>query len=77
MTIYNWAEIPAEVKWVATDSNQWAFGYTEEPKQMESGRWDAELWIPVEKGGIYFVDKKDNPFKGDWRESLEQRPEGV
>ena len=71
MTIYNWAEIPAEVKWVATDCVGIAFGYEEKPT-LDS---DEEDWggDPIKCIHGFW----DNPFRGDWRESLEQRPEGV
>lgn len=70
MTIYNWAEIPDEVKWVATDSDGWAWQYISEPKKGFCF-WGSAA---SRKGCL---KPSQNPFKGDWRESLEARPEGV
>lgn len=75
MTIYNWAEIPAEVKFMATDSYGWAFGWSGKPKK-HGKYWNSGVHDLLTMPGAV-LNPKENPFRGDWRESLEQRPEGV
>lgn len=71
--IYDWLKIPDEVKWVATDADGWAWQYLSEPKRYDVvGEWRGELPSRDIKAHI---KPHQNPFRGDWRESLEQRPQ--
>ncbi|MFK7255914.1 hypothetical protein ABBZ21_14880 [Acinetobacter baumannii] len=68
---YDWSNVPAEVNWMATDQDGWAYGFVSQPKPRES----YGFWSPVEF--VVSIPKESNPFKGDWKESLEQRPKGA
>lgn len=71
MSKYDWSNVPDEVEWIATDSNGLVFGYDVEPIQKEWGKFIHHSDF------IYFPHKNwIKPFKGDWRDSLEKRPEG-
>lgn len=68
-TKYDWSNVPKEVKWIATDSNKNVFGYYEKPVFKEFGCFMHS--------GEYFYYPHTNwmmPFKGDWQDSLEERP---
>lgn len=73
-TIYNWNNVCAEIEYIATDRNGRAYGYTNKPKAFITyGKWTNANFLPEEQGGL-ILDIKDNPFKGEWVESLEKRP---
>lgn len=73
MSIYNWAEMPEEVKYMATDEDGWAWQYLSEPERHDiAGEWVGDL--PSIWSKKAFIRPDQNPFKGDWRESLEARP---
>jgi hypothetical protein len=71
MNKYDWKKVPKGFDWVATTSKGYAFAHRGKPISgwLGHGFWygggDSEF--------IYWP--KENPFNGDWRESLEQRPE--
>lgn len=69
MTKYDWSLVTAEVNWMATDQDGWAYGFVRQPKLRER----SGFWSPVEF--VISIPKKLNRFNGDWKESLEQRPE--
>lgn len=73
-TFYNWDNVAEEVKYIATDRNGRAYGYTNKPKAFEQyGKWTNANFLPEELGGV-ILDSHENPFKGDWIKSLEKRP---
>lgn len=67
-TKYDWSNIPKEVKWIATDKNGEAWFWETKPEIYCNG------WLTGEPNAIDFIDKSDNPYKGNWRDSLEERP---
>ena len=69
-TKYDWSNVPDEVTWIATDSNGIVFGYDVAPVAMDFGKLMAydSLFLYYPHTGWM------QPFKGNWRESLEQRP---
>lgn len=67
---YDWSNIPDLIRWIATDEDGQSFGYPNQPYQesfLGKGRWNNEKYVPLRLGNI--------GYKGDWRESLELRPE--
>lgn len=70
MNKYDWSNVPKEVKWIASNETGYAHGFKLEPTKrcIHVGYWDCGgkskllLW-PYE-----------NPFKGNWQDSLEERP---
>ncbi|ENT2599824.1 hypothetical protein [Acinetobacter baumannii] len=70
-TKYDWSKIPDDVNWVATNENGFAWGYEGKPVSgwLHSGFW----YLGGDKGLVYWP--YENPYKGEWRESLEKRPE--
>lgn len=68
---YNWTGVPRWVNWIATDESGFAWGHEFEPIQghLHRGFW----YLGGEVEFIFWP--RENPFKGEWRESLEQRPE--
>ncbi|MFL1540801.1 hypothetical protein ACJOYG_13950 [Acinetobacter baumannii] len=71
MSKYDWSNVPAEVNWMATDQDGWAYGFVGQPKM----RVGLGIWSPIEF--VISIPKESNPFKGDWEKSLEQRPKGA
>lgn len=69
MTKYDWTNVPKEVQWIATDKDRCKSLHIEKPKpKMKS--WEDETY----KGYYAIKLPQYNEFKGNWRESLEQRP---
>lgn len=72
--LYNWEEVSLQIKYIATDRNGRAYGYLDKPRPFKSyGKWTNAKFLPEEEGGL-ILDKKDNPFQGEWLNSLESRP---
>lgn len=71
-TKYDWSNVPKEVNWIATDGySGWVWGYEYEKPFIDVDMWNSKIdsdHIDVEK---YY---KVSPFKGDWKDSLEERP---
>lgn len=61
-TKYDWSNVPSEVKWIATDSDGYAFGYKEKPY---NGGW---CWYALNPKYI------KQQYQGNWKDSLEERP---
>ena len=69
MSKYDWMNVPSWVNWIATDSSGSVFGYDVEPEYKEWGKFIHCTDF------LYFPHKNwIEPFKGDWRDSLEERP---
>ena len=68
MSKYDWTNVPKEVEWIATDSNGVWCEYTREPKLSRYG------WSVSHGDNIFKIYQGGSPFKGDWRDSLEERP---
>ena len=69
MSKYDWTNVPNEVNWIATDSSGSVFGYDVEPEYKEWGKFMHCTDF------LYFPHKNwIEPFKGDWCDSLEERP---
>ena len=69
MSKYDWTNVPDEANWIATDSSGSVFGYDVEPEYKEWGKFMHCTDF------LYFPHKnRIEPFKGDWRDSLEERP---
>ena len=66
-TKYDWSSVPKEVKWIAVDSDLWAYGYSEEP-ELE------ELTFFSDSYTGYLLRPCDHSYEGAWRDSLEERP---
>lgn len=70
-TKYDWSEQPETVQWIATDEDGFAMPYQEMPYIHEL--FPKEWFGEVSLDGVCFFPQ-ENPYKGDWRDSLEQRP---
>ncbi|ENX34922.1 hypothetical protein F889_01562 [Acinetobacter colistiniresistens] len=70
MNKYNWAEVPLEVEWIATDSDGTVVCFDREPKCREN----LGIWTPIDPLNMALLD---NQYAGDWKESLEKRPVGM
>ena len=73
MSKSDWANVPKETMYIATDADGYAHGWSgEQPKY-----YDDELsWLGGKsKVTMFMLEPQDNPIKGDWRNSLEQRPQ--
>ena len=71
-TKYDWSNVPKEVKWIATDGDGVAHGFTNAPKPYTTG-----LWAVDEEYTNYINVAEDlyNLFYEDWQDSLEERPQ--
>lgn len=70
-TKYDWSKIPDDVNWVAKNENGFVWGYEGKPLSgwLHSGFW----YCGGNKRLIYW--SYENPYKGEWQDSLEKRPE--
>lgn len=70
-TKYDWSKVPACDKWIATDADGYAFAWKLEPEII------GEEWNSTVRGslGIHWLEPHENQYKGNWRDSLEQRPQ--
>ena len=67
MNKYDWTNVPDEVKWIATDEDGVLCGYSSKPQKF-SRTWNTHYT------GNFVGHSFLPPFKGNWRESLEERP---
>lgn len=65
-TKYDWSKVPDDVCWIATDSDGDVCGFKSE--NVPTRDWDF-MWF-----GRKPIDLDINPYEGDWKDSLEQRP---
>ncbi|WP_228267555.1 hypothetical protein [Acinetobacter calcoaceticus] len=69
---YDWTLIPANVKFMATDEDGMACGWVAEP-HIVGNAWRNQSHLSAH----FYLTRCRNPFMGDWKESLERRPEDV
>ncbi|VXA55453.1 conserved hypothetical protein [Acinetobacter proteolyticus] len=70
---YNWSLIPEHVQFMATDEDGKACGWLVEPRIMGNA-WRHQAHLSA----FFNITARDNylnHFQGDWKESLEKRPE--
>lgn len=70
MSKYDWDFVPKIVKFIATDEDGVVCGYTNEPKIYGS----SNMWACGESGNSVRVMDTVMSHQGDWRDSLEKRP---
>jgi hypothetical protein len=74
VTKYDWANVPKEVKWIATrQSGTGVECWSEKPALNKYGKWTDEGTYYGMKGFIRF-NEATTPYAGIWKDSLEQRP---
>lgn len=66
MSKYDWSNIPDGARYIFTDQDGDVFESDFEPLLVDTG------WRGTGFSSWWF--SKCDPFKGDWRESLEERP---
>ncbi|MGQ1209632.1 hypothetical protein ACT4YP_20535 (plasmid) [Acinetobacter baumannii] len=69
-TLYDWSKIPEHVKAMATDEDGMACGWLV-PPHIVGNAWRNQSHLSA----FFNLPKRQNPYKGDWRESLELRPQ--
>ncbi|QGH74062.1 hypothetical protein [Acinetobacter phage A2.1] len=72
MSKYDWSKVSEEANYVATDKDMVQVEFTEKPIIcLNSG-----MWIDGTINGYhdYTHNDKLSDFKGDWKDSLEERP---
>lgn len=67
MTKYDWSNVPSRIKFIATDKNGIKSYFELKPEIFLEG------WIDETEDG-YFSINQDSEFKGNWQDSLEERP---
>lgn len=67
MNKYDWSNVPKEVKWIATDEDGSVCGYSAKPQRF-SNTWNTHYT------GNFVAHSFTNPFKWNWQDSLEERP---
>lgn len=67
MNKYDWSKVPKEVKWIATDEDGVYNGFIDKPIVFDEDMWsiDENYDAVVLFSGV---------FKGNWQDSLEERP---
>lgn len=63
-TKYDWSDVPSDVLFIATTHNKKVIGFCGTPRLCNSC-WDTNY-------EYYYLNNQ--PFKGDWKDSLEERP---
>jgi len=67
--LYDWALIPKEVNFMATDSDGSACGWLQSPTLL------TDTWmLPSFQSAYFFIEPRFNTFKGIWEKSIEKRP---
>lgn len=69
---YNWSLIPEHVKYMATDEDGMACGWLAEP-QIMGNAWRHQSHLSA----FFNINSRNNylnHYRGDWKDSLEQRP---
>lgn len=69
---YDWSVIPAHVNFMATDEDGMACGWLVEP-HIVGNAWRNQSHLSA----FFNLTKRQNPFRGDWKDSLEKRPDYV
>ncbi|HHP0322566.1 MULTISPECIES: hypothetical protein [Acinetobacter calcoaceticus/baumannii complex] len=69
---YDWALIPEHVNFMATDEDGMACGWLVEP-HIVGNAWRNQSHLSA----FFTLTKRQNPFRGDWKDSLEKRPDYV
>lgn len=75
MSMYDWSNVPKEVKWIATDADGVKGGYSEKPYRNKGTVWlcnekNPESWVC----NIYPFEYYSNNDFPNWKDSLEERP---
>lgn len=65
-TKYDWSGVPFEVNFIAMDSDGETWGYSEEPRKGVFSHYLKEDTF------MYFIGNRLH--KGNWQDSLEERP---
>lgn len=68
MNKYDWSNVPKEVKWIATDEDSIVWGFDTKPNKVYSNGFSCG------DDGKSFMLLGLNPFQGNWKDSLEERP---
>ena len=71
MSKYDWLNVPDEVVSIATDSDGRVLGYDVIEPYLSSNK-DGSKGSYVRS--YYWLLKSQKPYCGDWRDSLEERP---
>lgn len=66
MSKYDWSKVPAEINWIATDKDGFARGHKKEPVIDHPREWHSDQYYDYPIIGI--------GYKGNWKDSLEERP---
>jgi hypothetical protein len=70
-TKYDWTYVPSETKFIATDEDGNAHGWTGEPvTYLEDSNWNSNEFMIT----TYWIPAKNNNYSEDWKDSLEERP---
>lgn len=71
-TLYDWSKIPEHVKAMATDEDGMACGWLV-PPHIVGNAWRNQSHLSAH----FYLTNCQNPFRGDWKQSLELRPQEV
>ena len=71
MSKYNWSNVPKEVISIATDSNGRVLGYDVKEPNIASNKDGS---IGSYTGSYYWLLTDQKPYYGNWKDSLEERP---
>lgn len=70
-TKYDWSRIPKELKWVSTDWEGWKLYHTSKPFENEN----IKAFDSCRSDSLgYSQCYEESEFKGDWQDSLGERP---
>lgn len=69
MNKYDWSNVPKEVEYLAIDEgDEFAYGFSSKPSIYHGDMWVGDV--------VNNVTDLCLTFDGNWRDSLEQRPNG-
>ena len=71
-TKYDWSGVDKDTQYIATEADGYAHGWSGEPPEYID---DESGWTGVKsKITMFMLKPSDNPVKGNWQDSLEERP---
>ena len=72
MSKYNWSKVPKNISSIATDSNGRVLGYDVKEPNIASNKDGS---IGSYTGSYYWLLTNQKPYYGNWKDSLEERPD--
>lgn len=74
-TKYDWSKADLNTKFITTDENSEVIEWSRLVHGNEQPYADSIDWVCADRSGLFGIGSQLKPYPGDWRNSLEERPE--